>query len=626
MAIQENTNGIMRGEGGVPSEECCCVTGFFRLLPCVLACSEKCGDFSKNQDIIFVQANEFNAQFSGACAEAPNSKYIYKNQCYELSCTSGQTPSGDQQVVLVREITKSSANQSCADCCGAVKDTTIYCDCHGCQQYKLPCGVANAGGGGTVQTGQDLKFKEPGASVFEKCLKFIRNANAADASSGGAIDTGAITAGGFSTEFTAMSGDCLTDSDCVGAGIKPGRIDGCGIVGHCGCQYDCGDKFGPKAFGCGDAVGEVPSAVNVSVPPVEGGGSSHQCSLPCGVTDCDNTYCGGNFVVQNDGGFGGIPAGSECSYFNGGTQSSCPHPNAHVRAKFLEFFQNQDGSPTGIPPFQTPVPCCDACAGCFSGSRAGGNAPFVPIPPITFPAGLQPGIPISEENDPIGEPNGKLQGIQVVPRPQDSQATVGNCWEIRLAYMNIVRAGETGVPCGMIAPGVAFPGFNNQNDQGDGAADVNCLPGACDICDGTLREPHDKTACPCTLGIGQRNCDTDGDGCGCCGQGAGGDCAPADLDANIGCCDANPGQEFAWVGKKVDTSNDTGCPFGTYEFDMVISDHNSGVVGLPNQPFINTGDTYAPAGNTCGGGTTYTAVPPSCTAVGQWTGLTVTVE
>ena len=80
------------------------------------------------------------------------------------------------------------------------------------------------------------------------------------------------------------------------------------------------------------------------------------------------------------------------------------------------------------------------------------------------------------------------------------------------------------------------------------------------------------------------------------------------------------------MGKKVDTSNDTGCPFGTYEFDMVISDHNSGVVGLPNQPFINTGDTYAPAGNTCGGGITYTAVPPSCTAVGQWTGLTVTVE
>lgn len=624
MTIQESTAGIVRSgdADGSPTEECCCVTGFYRLLPCVIACTEKCGDYNLNQTIVFVQANEFEDEFgSGACGEAPNSKYFYKGQCYELSCTSGQTPSGDQPVVMVREITKASANQSCADCCGSTKDTSVYCDCHGCQQLKLPCGTANAGGGGTVQTGQDLKFKAPGASTFEKCMKFIRNINAADASEGGALDTNAITAGDVSTEFTEMSGDCLTDSDCVGAGTKPGGVDGCGITGHCGCDFDCGDVFGPKSFGCGDAVGETPSAVSVTVPVVEGGGASHQCTKACGVSDCENNYCGGSFVVSRD--FGGL---ATCSYLNMDTSGSCDHAEGHVRAKFLEFFTNEDGSPGTDPPGATIVDCCDPCAGCFAGSRAGGNSPFVPIPPIFFPEGLAPGMPISEESDPIGEPNGKLLSIQVVPRPQDSQATIGNCWEIRVRYMNMVRDGETPTPCGMISPGLLFPGFVNENDLGPGAAGSNCQPSGCAICNGTIREPADITACPCTIGIGQRNCDTDGDGCGCCGKLGSGECAPPDLDANIGCCDASPGQEFNWIGKKTDTSNDSACPFGTYEFDMVLSDHFAGVPGLPHTPFINTGDTYTTSAGSCGGGTTYTAVPPSCTSVGAWSGLSVTVD
>lgn len=611
MTIQESTAGIVRSgdADGSPSEECCCVSGFYRLIPCVIACTQKCGDYNLNQTIVFVQANEFVDTFgSGACGEAPNSKYFYQGQCYELSCTTGQTPSGDQPVVTVSSISKASDNQSCADCCGPTKDTSVYCDCHGCGQLKLPCGVANAGGGGTVQTGQDLKFKAPGASTFSKCMKFIRNENAADASEGGAIDSDAQTAGDVSSVFEALNGDCLTDSDCVGSAQKPGGTDGCGITGHCGCDFDCGDVFGPNSFGCGDAVGESPSALSITVPPIEGAGQSHQCSNSCGVSDCDNAYCGGTFVVSRDFGHS-----SACGYLNLDTEDQCADPYGYVKAKY--FTTLAEANPQGLPPPYT-VPICDACAGCLAGGfSGGGGAP--PDPPFQFPINDGPGMPIN------GAKNGKMLSVIVRPRAQNDNATAGNCWEISIRYMSLVQPEDTSRPCGM-SPATFQGAFLNAIDLGAGAAGPQCVISGCGFCDGTPQS-QDQTNCPCSIGVSMRNGNgSGGSECTCCGEGTDG-CNPVDVKANVGCCDVSPSRGFAWIGKKTDTSNDSACPFGSYSFDQVVGEHLD--IGLLlYTPFINTGTQFTPSGTTCGAGTTYTAVPPACTATGAWTGLSVTVD
>ena len=406
-----------------------------------------------------------------------------------------------------------------------------------------------------------------------------------------------------------MSG-CLTDSDCVGADTKPGKRDGCGITGHCGCTFDCGSEFGPRTFGCGDAVGVVPSSVLVSIPPIAGAGASHHASKPCEVSDCDNSYCGGSFILHN--GVADSPTG-ECGYGSIDIVDECPNPTAHVRSKFMEYAAASGSGPV-------TVPICDPCAGVLAGGYVGGGTPSVPTPPAQFP-NVTPGLPV---DDPL-ETRSKLYAVNIRPKAQSATSTAGRCWEITATWDSLVRRDETGsVPCGMIHPLFFGSGaFINEVGQGAGAAGSNCDVSDCATCDGTLREPHDITDCPCSIGVGMRNGDPNGaGGCTCCGCDQ-----PVDTSANIGCCDANPGFEFTWVGKKEDTSTDSACPFGTYTFDMMVGNTpGTPNPNLPNYPFINTGELFTTSGSGCGLGTAYTAVPPACTNTGDWTTLTVNVE